>query len=499
MGLRTRILNALGFKKEEPQQPTPRRLRRSYAGAVINRLSSDWITGSTSADAEIKNSLGKLRDRSRQLVRDNPHAANAVRVIRLNVVGSGMKLQAQVMNARGTKRATSVNAMIERSWDHWCRVGNCELSGRHSFRDLEYLIAGAIPTSGEIFFRIHRKAVGKSKVKLSLEPIEGDQLDENYAGKVLSPDNEWRMGIEMTPEQRPVRYALYNRHPGDQWVTGNKTHAQTRHKLVPADDIIHLTGPLDRPLQSRGVPWFASVMSDLHQLSGYDEAATIRARSAASVMGFITSDAGEISEYDDVEGEQRITEFEPGKFHYLNSNEGITVPDLGSPDQQYDMFTRAKTRRFAAGMGISYQSCSKDFSETNYSSARLSLLEDRDHYKKMQQYMIEHFHLRVFREWLDLAVLGGELKLADYEVRPERYDSPMFMCRGYAWVDPLKEANAYALMEDRGYMTKAQICSQLGTDLEDNLQQISRERKMAEDLGVALHSEVEENIQEEEE
>ena len=237
-------------------------------------------------------------------------------------------------------------------------------------------------------------------------------------------------------------------------------------------------------------------MSDLHQLSGYDEAATIRARSAASVMGFITSDAGEISEYDDVEGEQRITEFEPGKFHYLNSNEGITVPDLGSPDQQYDMFTRAKTRRFAAGMGISYQSCSKDFSETNYSSARLSLLEDRDHYK---QYMIEHFHLRVFREWLDLAVLGGELKLADYEVRPERYDSPMFMCRGYAWVDPLKEANAYALMEDRGYMTKAQICSQLGTDLEDNLQQISRERKMAEDLGVALHSEVEENIQEEEE
>ena len=139
MGLRTRLLTALGFKKEEPvPQPMPRLRRRAYAGAVISRLTADWISQSTSADAEIKNSLTKLRDRSRQLVRDNPHAANAVRMIRLNVVGSGMKLQSQVMNARGSKRATSINNMIESAWAHWCRVGNCEVSGRHGFHDLEF-------------------------------------------------------------------------------------------------------------------------------------------------------------------------------------------------------------------------------------------------------------------------------------------------------------------------------------------------------------------------
>jgi lambda family phage portal protein len=151
---------------------------------------------------------------------------------------------------------------------------------------------------------------------------------------------------------------------------------------------------------------------------------------------------------------------------------------------------RAKTRRFASGFGCSYETLSRDFSETNYSSSRLSLLEDRDHWKVVQNYLIEHFHMRVFREWLDVAVLSGELSLPDYELRPERYDNPKWLARGWSWVDPMKEAQAYALMEDRGYMTKAQICAQIGTDLDENLAQKAREQKMAADLGVPLATDV---------
>jgi capsid protein len=108
----------------------------------------------------------------------------------------------------------------------------------------------------------------------------------------------------------------------------------------------------------------------------------------------------------------------------------------------------------------------------------------------VQQYLIENFHMRIFREWMDVAVLSGELALPDYELRPERYDSPKWLARGWSWVDPLKEVKAYREMEAAGYMTKAQICAQLGGDLDENLQQIARERKTATDLGVQLDADM---------
>lgn len=483
MGLRSRLLKALGFKFKEKS----RHSRRSYAGAVINRLSADWISQSTSADAEIKTSLKRLRDRSRQLVRDNPFARQAKRLVQLNVIGNGVRLQSQVMNARGNRRDSRANQLIESKWEYWCREQFCDVAGRHGFDDFAWLAAGALPESGEILFRLHRQPYGGSKVPLALEIIEADVLDPEYSGPVLGEGHEWRMGVECDSHNKPVRYAFFNRHPGDYWFQGSHK-ANVRHELVLAEDVIHLFIP-ERPLQSRGVTWFASVMTDIHQLDGYVSAAVARARAAASLMGFVTTDAGEITNHEDVENGERISDWSPGQFHYLDSGQHITFPQFDSPDAQFDDFVKSNVRRFASGFGCSYNHLSKDFSDSNYSSSRLSLLEDRDHWKMVQKYMIQHFYMRVFREWLELAVLSNELPFSDYELRPERYDNPKWLPRGWSWVDPMKEAQAYAIMEDRGYMTKAQICSQLGTDLGENIEQIAREKKMQEEAGLNLYSE----------
>ena len=75
------------------------------------------------------------------------------------------------------------------------------------------------------------------------------------------------------------------------------------------------------------------------------------------------------------------------------------------------MFVKNKVRRFASGFGCSYETLSRDFSDTNYSSSRLSLLEDREHWRVVQKYLIDNLHMRVFREWLNLAVLKWLLQL----------------------------------------------------------------------------------------
>jgi capsid protein len=81
-------------------------------------------------------------------------------------------------------------------------------------------------------------------------------------------------------------------------------------------------------------------------------------------MGFITSPEGELIGDDVMDGE-RVSNFEPGVFKYLNPGESVTVPSLDSPDGQFEPFLRAMLRAMAAGIGCSYETISRDFSQTN--------------------------------------------------------------------------------------------------------------------------------------
>jgi len=484
MGIRSNISSAvkrvLGFGRNA----NPLKNLRAYQGALVSRLTSDWMSSQLSADAEIRNSLRKLRDRSRELVRNNPYARQAKRTTQINIVGTGMKFQSLVVQQRGGKRDQRVNNIIEEAWSEWTQADSCDCAGKYSFHQFEWLASGALCESGEAIFRIVRKPFGNSEVPLALQMIESDLLDEEYDGKTLNKNNEWRNGVEVDEWGRALRYAILTKHPGDAYYLDYSANRKL-HIFIPAEDIVHLFLP-ERPGQNRGVPWFHSVMADMHQLQGYEEAAVIRARAGASIMGFIQNDQGELIG-DDVQNSQRIQSFEPGTFRYLMPNESVTVPDIDYPSQQYEMFVKNKIRRFATGIGCSFETISKDFSETNYSSSRLSLLEDREHWKFCQKYIIDNFHYRIFKEWLDLAVLSGVIDFPDYASNSKRYCKPRWTPPAQHYVDPLKEIKAYREAEQAGYMTKSQVIAQTnGGDYDDIISEIAREQEVAKSLGVTL-------------
>ena len=484
MGIRSNISSAvkrvLGFGRNA----NPLKNLRAYQGALVSRLTSDWMSSQLSADAEIRNSLRKLRDRSRELVRNNPYARQAKRTTQINIVGTGMKFQSLVVQQRGGKRDQRVNNIIEEAWSEWTQADSCDCAGKYSFHQFEWLASGTLCESGEAIFRIVRKPFGNSEVPLALQMIESDLLDEEYDGKTLNKNNEWRNGVEVDEWGRALRYAILTKHPGDAYYLDYSANRKL-HIFVPAEDIINLFIQ-ERPGQNRGVPCFHSVMADMHQLQGYEEAAVIRARAGASIMGFIQNDQGELIG-DDVENHQRIQSFEPGTFRYLMPNESVTVPDIDYPSQQYEMFVKNKIRRFATGIGCSFETISKDFSETNYSSSRLSLLEDREHWKFCQKYIIDNFHYRIFKEWLDLAVLSGVIDFADYASNSKRYCKPRWTPPAQHYVDPLKEIRAYREAEQAGYMTKSQVIAQTnGGDYDDIVSEIAREQDVAQSLGVTL-------------
>ena len=197
MGIRSNISSAvkrvLGFGRNA----NPLKNLRAYQGALVSRLTSDWMSSQLSADAEIRNSLRKLRDRSRELVRNNPYARQAKRTTQINIVGTGMKFQSLVVQQRGGKRDQRVNNIIEEAWSEWTQADSCDCAGKYSFHQFEWLAAGALCESGEAIFRIVRKPFGNSQVPLALQMIESDLLDEEYDGKTLNKNNEWRNGVEV--------------------------------------------------------------------------------------------------------------------------------------------------------------------------------------------------------------------------------------------------------------------------------------------------------------
>ena len=467
-----------------------RRQQRRYAGASIQRTTSSWITSGTNADSEKRSSVQALRNRARQLCRDSDYARQALRTISNNVVGTGIQFQSQVRMARGAGRLDQrINDTIEAAWHEWCSGENCDVGGRLSFHDIERLVIRSCAESGEVIIRLVIQQFGYSKVPLGLEIIEADVLVDDYNGTAAN-GNEIRMGIELDRWRRPTAYYFYSdfKHPGD--FLFNTATSSSRYIRIPANEIIHLY-IVDRPGQSRGVTWFASAIERLHHLDGYEKAEVINARATASLMGFIQSPEGELVGDDVYEGE-RVTTFEPGVFKYLAPGESVTVPPINKDRNasSFSDFLRTMLRAVAAGIGCSYEGISADYSQSNYSSSRLALLNERDTWRQLQSWMIDNFNKRIYYRWLDLAVMSGVLPLSRYELDPNFYRACRFIPRSWSWVDPQKEIVALKEAERAGYTTKSQIIAEAGGDLHEILHQRQLELQLASELGLAFDTDV---------
>lgn len=468
----------------------PQRSKRMYQGASVSRLTQNWLTSSTNADSEIRSSLRTLRNRARQLCRDSDHARQALRLIVNNVVGSGIQFQSQVKLQRGAGRLDQrINDMIETAWDEWCHKTSCDVGGRMSFHDIERLVIRSCAESGEVIIRLVEQPFGNSKVPLGLEVIESDLLVDDYNGTAQN-GNEIRMGVEIDEWSRPAAYYFYAdmRHPGD-YLFSNRVSTTARYTRIPANEIIHLY-TVDRPGQTRGVTWFSSSVERLHHLTGYEQAELIRKRVSASLMGFIQSPEGELigdGTYDD----ERVSTFEPGVFKYLAPGESVSVPNLGEhSDSHYSAYINSALRAFAAGIGCSAESIMNDYSQSNYSSSRLALQNERDVWRQLQSWMITNFHKIIYYRWLELAVLSGAVRLPRYELDPTFYASCRFIPRSWGYIDPTKEIAAYKEAERAGYITKAQIIAESGSDLQEVFLQLNYEHQLASDLELQFDTDV---------
>lgn len=461
---------------------------RMYSGARRSRLTSEWNPPTSSADHELKNSLRSLRDRSRALVRDASYAKRARTVVVNNVIGTGIGMQAQVMTSRDTLNE-AVNSDIEDAWEDWSEAANCHTGGRLSFPNLERALMGQVFEAGEVFVRKHYQKFGRSQVPYALELIESERLaDEFQLPTPLTPGNYIRMGVEVDGFFRPVAYWIRTRHPLDPVPLGD---SRLWIERVPAEEIIHLA-VVDRWPQTRGEPWMHAGMRRLNDMDGYSEAEIIRARVQACTPGAIetTEDAESFGEVQAADGSV-VMEIEPGIYKRLAPGEKLVAGAVTAPNPALDPFMRYMLREVAAATGVSYESISRDYSQSNYSSSRLALLDDRDLWKFYQRWFICEFRKTVHREWLQQAILAEaipSISVMSYAIAPKKFEAVLFKPRGWSWIDPTSEVKAYEQAIKDGLTTVTDVIAQTagGMDIEDILKVRQRELKMMKDRNLVF-------------
>lgn len=445
-------------------------MKRQFDGASMGRLFNDFVSSQRTADSELRHNLTTLRNRSRELSRNNEYAKRYLRLLKTNVIGEkGISLQVKAINADGSFDRIG-NNIIEGQWKKWCRKGTCTVDGKLSFIDAQSLMIESLARDGEVLVRLVNY---NNADKFAIEFLEPDLIDENKNER-LKNGNTIRMGVEMDKYRRPVAYHIRTSHPGEELQGVNQ---QTKTERVEASKIIHIYDP-DRAQQSRGVPWMTTAMSSLKMLHGYREAELVAARTSASKMGFFTSPAGDGFMPDDYEGEIPIMDAAPGTFHQLPQGVQFQAFDPQHPTSAFGEFEKSILRGIASGLGVSYYALANDLTAVSYSSIRQGELADRDFYRSLQRFVIEHFVTPIFRQWLTNAITTGSVNLPINKY-DKFADAASFMGRGFSWVDPQKEIAANVMALQNGLISMQDIANNYGRDVEETFAQIARDKETA--------------------
>ncbi len=464
-------------------------LKGSYAGASRDRLRSSWIPYGGSADEDLLPDLNDLRERSRDLARNDGVASGIISSMVSNVVGHGIVPQCQLDKEKinlSDDQAEKFQKDIESAWELWGPFA--DTAGRMSFWEIQQLVQSQVLINGEAI--IIREMVDESwrPYSLAFNVIESDRMDTPSDKR---SDRSIRRGVEIGSRGEPLAYWICKTHPGD--VTYTKRHPEAKEYVrFPVRNpygqlnVLHLYW-VKRPGQTRGEPFFSPVLLRFRDLADYMEAELVSARVAACFSVFIKKTnayTAALKMAKDTQNEKRIEELEPGFIDYLGPDEDISVVNPNRPGAQFDPFVDKVIRFIGAGLNLPYELVMKDFSKSNYSSARAAILEARKYFKSMQVWTAQKLCQPIWELFSEEAFLRGYIEAPDFYQSRSYYCRAKWIAPGWGYIDPEKEINASIASIRNNLSTHADEIAAHGKDWEDVFEQLGREKKKREELGL---------------
>lgn len=475
----------------------------AYQGASHSDLAfSGWHPTLSSADAALLPELDTLTSRSLDMARNNGLVAGGLQTKRDNIVGAVLRLSSTPdyrLLGWTPDEAREWGNLTEAHFRSWADTVECDAALTLNLLGLTLQALTSSMTTGDaVALPLWRPRPGlRWNTRISL--IDSARLSTPPG---LALGARIRNGIEFDNDGAPLAYHFRRAHPGDApYLTGSEAMDLTRWERVPAFTqwgrrrVVHLHDK-ERTGQSRGKPILAAVMREFHMAGKYSQNELQASLSNSLVAAFLESNMDQSSAEELFGANPREAwELSVEQAHGIGKLEGPAVIPLpagaklssfipGRPNAAFEAFMLAVLRNIAAGLNMPYELLLKDFSKTNYSSARAALLEAWRYFLGRRRWLTDYWLRAIYELWLEEAVNTGRIDAPDFYANRYAYTRCRFVFGGKGWVDPVKEVQAAKLRLEIGVSTLEQECAEQGLDWEEVLHQQRLEARFRAELGL---------------
>ncbi|MDT8328526.1 MAG: phage portal protein [Roseovarius sp.] len=445
-------------------------LMQHYDAAGGGRRTQGWRTATGDGNAAAR-SAPRIRELSRDMVRNNAIAARAVALVVNNIVGDGIIPTIEADSDRDQKiLQDAMLAHVDST--------SIDVTGRTNLYGLQRQAVTSMVVGGEAIMRrrLRRPGDGVAKLPFQVEVMEGDQIDSSELVRVGS-SGVIADGIEMDNLRRRLAYRLFLDHPGD------PASGLSKSMWVSAENVIHLYR-VDRAGQRRGVPWLAPVVPLMQDAYEYADAQLVRQKIAAMWVAFtrdIEGDpSGEINDYS--------PEMVPGMIENLPSGREIqfsTPPKV----EGYAEHMKQILRMVAASLDLTYEDLSGDLEGVNFSSGRMGRLPMRRAVEAAQWTLIIPALCEPFGNWIRSALRDQASipRIDDRSYRIKWTPPPVPVA------DPKLEAQAAEMRIQSGLSSRQREIREMGYDPEDVYREIAEDAKSNRAMGIPSGAASEEN------
>lgn len=491
------------------------------AASKLDQLAT-WFTPLRSADADILPNKKTLDGRSRDMSNNDAYVAGGATLHKDAVVGAQYRLNAKPMTKvlwgkNDDQWEEEFQEEVETKFMLWAESDRnwSDSQRRLCFTDQIRLAVGTHVTGGEVLGIGDWQDDGREYAS-SLLHIDADRLS---TPTTLYTNKNIRSGVEFNRRGQPIAYHIRNSHPSDfrtsfNYVLGtnNRWTRVRRETRWGRQNVLHIFEMM-RPDQSRGVSMMVTALSEMRMLKHFRKTelqrAVIAATYAASIESDLPTDAAYAMGAGDIEGGEGYTQFAENWMNMMGSyydsartiqmdgakipvfvpNTKLRIQNPGAQSPAGDKFEASMLRYVAASLGVSYEQLSRDYTNTNYSSARASIGEALRGMLPKKRMVADRTANFIYRLWLEEAVNYNQLETLKRRNAPrfyeglnaEAYSNAEWVGAGQGQIDPLKETQAAMLKVKSGFSTlEYETARMTGADWRDVVRQRAREKKLQE-------------------
>lgn len=502
---------------------TPVVSERAFGGGLegaerTSRETFTWNPSIISPDQQINQSKDMADARGRESIQNDGYAMGAVNTHRDNIVGSEYRINCKPdWRTLGFDEAWAEEFQIsqESEFNLFADSPECyfDASGLNTLTGLIRLAVGGFLMTGEVLGTAEWLRAANRPFSTAIQMVAPIRLS-NPDG--LPDDRFLSKGVVKDVFGAPTDYWFRTTYPTE-WFDPRFTE----WKKIPARkpwgrrQVIHIVEQL-QPGQTRGVADMVSVLKQMRMTRKFQDVvlqnAVVNASYAAAIESELPREAimGAMGVgspgFSDMLGTYMaaLTAYSAGstniqvdgvKMPHLFPGSKLSLKPMGTPGGVGGEFEESLLRHTAAALGLSYEQFSRDYSKTNYSSARASMAETWKFMCSRKKAVADRLASMIYVLWLEERINAGKVPLPRgvgseifYDaLKREALTKCTWIGASRGQIDEMKETQSAILRINAGLSTYEAECARLGEDFRANFAQIARERGMMKKLGLEFN------------